>query len=66
MADIKDVHLKMRESIKTMKFVDTNTFRDLIANEKFDEAINMINEAKEKNAEHVVEEKPKRKYTKKS
>ena len=66
MADINDIHLKMRESIKTMKFVDTNSFRELIANEKFDEAIAMIDEAKEQNTETVVEEKPKRKYTKKS
>ena len=66
MADINDIHLKMRESIKTMKFVDTNSFRELIANEKFDEAIAMIDEAKEKHTEPVVEEKPKRKYTKKS
>lgn len=66
MADINDIHLKMRESIKTMKFVDTNSFRELIANEKFDEAIAMIDEAKEQNTETVVEEKPKRKYTKKA
>ena len=66
MADINDVHLKMRECIKTMKFVDTNSFRELIANEKFDEAIEMINSVKEQNTEHVAEEKPKRKYTKKS
>lgn len=66
MADINDVHLKMREAIKTMKFVDTNTFRDLIANEKFDEAIALIDSVKEQNTEPVVEEKPKRKYTKKS
>ena len=61
MADINDVHLKMREAIKTMKFVDTNSFRELIANEKFDEAIEMINSVKEQNTEHVAEEKPKRK-----
>lgn len=66
MANIKDVHVKMREAIKTMKFVDTNTFRDLIANEKFDEAIALIDSVKEQNTETVVEEKPKRKYTKKS
>ena len=65
MADINDIHLKMRESIKTMKFVDTNSFRELIANEKFDEAIAMIDEAKEQNIEPIMEEKPKRKYTKK-
>ena len=66
MADINDIHLKMRESIKTMKFVDTNSFRELIADEKFDEAIAMIDEAKEQNIEPIMEEKPKRKYTKKS
>ena len=66
MADINDIHLKMRESIKTMKFVDTNSFRELIANEKFDKAIAMIDEKKKKNTEPVVEEKPKRKYTKKA
>lgn len=66
MANIKDVHLKMREAIKYMKFVDTDSFRDLIADEKFDEAIALIDSTIEQNIEPVVEEKPKRKYTKKA
>lgn len=68
---IMDVNRKMKESIKTMKYVDTEAFRELIKNEKFDDALKMIDEAKAPNVtteqkDAETESKQKRKYTKKS
>ena len=68
MSNLNDVHKRMREAIKTMKYIDESAFKELIMNGKFDEAIEMIDNIKV--PEPVVEsdtkeQKPKRKYTKK-
>ena len=69
MANINDVHKRMREAIKTMKYINETEFKQLITLGKFDEAIAMIDGIviPESNDESESSEtKPKRKYTKKS
>jgi len=68
MSNLADVHKRMREAIKTMKYIDESAFKELIMNGQFDEAIAMIDNIKV--PEPVSESdtngpKPKRKYTKK-